>query len=203
MDGQRSCRRACFDSGQLGHDRLSLFHQPQRGVVQIAQLGLTGLVLGDLDQVALLKKFAEMPVDTVHVTGQRTADGEVALQELLIQSPQARLQAHGRIVAGDAPLMERPLEMSFDLAAKDDTAVILSGMHLLRWKPDDTGYRPMKEPFIIGGKAGQPDTRPFYDLLAKAVVGSSGTWGILMRKVQDEVKKPKPPPPKKAAVPLP
>jgi len=147
----------------------------------------------------LLKKFAEMPVDTLRVAGQRTADGEVTLQELRILSPQARLHAHGRIAAGDEPLMERPLEMSFDLAAKDETAVILSGMDLLRRKPDDDGYRPMKELFVIGGKAGQPDTRPLYDLLAKAVVGSKGTWGYLMRKVQDEVKKPKTPPPKKTA----
>ncbi len=149
----------------------------------------------------LLKKFAEMPVDTVHVAGQRTTNGEVTLQELRIQSPQARLLAHGRIAASDEPLMQHPLEMSFDLAAKDDTAVILSGMSLLRWKPDDTGYRPMKEPFAIGGKVGQPDTRPLYDLLAKAVGGSKGTWGMLMRKLQDEVNKKKNAPPKKTVAP--
>jgi hypothetical protein len=146
----------------------------------------------------LLKKFAEMPIDTVQVAGQRTAAGEVELQELRILSPQARLLARGHIAAGEEPLMERPLELSFDLAAKDETAVILSGMDLLQRKPDAAGYRPMKETFVIGGKAGQPDTRPLYDLLAKAVVGSKGTWGFLMRKMQDEVNKNKTPPPKPA-----
>lgn len=147
----------------------------------------------------LLKKFAEMPVDTLHVSGQRTADGEVQLSELRLVSPQARIVAHGNVAAGDKPLMERPLEVSIDLAAKDETAVILGGMSLLQRKPDEAGYTPMKELFVIGGTPGQPDTRPLYDLLAKAVVGSKGTWGFLMRKMQDEVNKTKTAPAKTAA----
>lgn len=139
----------------------------------------------------LLKKFAEMPVDTLHVSGQRTASGEVQLSELRLVSPQARIVASGNVAAGDKPLMERPLEVSIDLAAKDETAVILGGMSLLKRKPDEAGYTPMKEVFVIGGTPGQPDTRPLYDLLAKAVVGSKGTWGFLMRKMQDEVNKTK------------
>lgn len=147
----------------------------------------------------LLKKFAEMPVDTLHVSGQRTASGEVQLSELRLVSPQARIVASGNVAAGDKPLMERPLAVSIDLAAKDETAVILGGMSLLKRKPDEAGYTPMKELFVIGGTPGQPDTRPLYDLLAKAVVGSKGTWGFLMRKMQDEVNKTKTAPAKTPA----
>jgi len=147
----------------------------------------------------LLKKFAEMPVDTLHVSGQRTASGEVQLSELRLVSPQARIVASGNVAAGDKPLMERPLAVSIDLAAKDETAVILGGMSLLKRKPDEAGYTPMKELFVIGGTPGQPDTRPLYDLLAKAVVGSKGTWGFLMRKMQDEVNKTKTAPVKTGA----
>lgn len=147
----------------------------------------------------LLKQFAEMPVDRIRISGQRTEDGAVALNEFRVDSPQARLFAHGAIVPGDTPLMERPLQLSIDLAAKDDMAVILGGMNLLERKPRDDGYRPLKETFTLGGKAGAPDTGPLYDLLAKGVMGSKGTWGLLMRKVQAEVEKSKNAPPKKTA----
>ena len=149
----------------------------------------------------LLKKFAEMPVDQIKISGERTAGGDVALNELRIESPQARLVATGRIPAVEGqPLMNRPLELSIDLAAKDEMAVILGGMSLIEKKPREDGYRPLKEKFVIRGKAGEPDTRPLYDLLAKAVVGSKGTWGFLMRKVQNEVNKMKAGEPKKTAM---
>ncbi len=138
----------------------------------------------------LLKKFAEMPVDQIRISGERTEAGEVALKELRIESPQAKLVATGRIPAVDGePLMNRPLELSIDLAARDEMAVILGGMSLIEKKPRADGYRGLKEQFVLGGKAGEPDTGPLYDLLAKAVVGSKGTWGFLMRKVQNEVNK--------------
>ncbi len=147
----------------------------------------------------LLKKFSEMPVDQLRISGARSEEGEVRLHEFMLDSPQARLLARGRIphVPG-APLMDRPLELSVDLAARDEMAVILGGMSLLESAPRGDGYRPLKETFELRGKAGEPDTRPLYDLLAKAVLGSKGTWGFLMRKVQDQMKPvptatPKPP----------
>ncbi len=143
----------------------------------------------------LLRQFSEMPLDQLRITGRRTADGTVSLDEFRFDSPQARLLGRGRIppVEGE-PLMNRPLELSLDLAAKDEVAVILGGMNLIEKKPRADGYRPMKESVFLGGKAGEPDTRPLYDLLAKAVSGSKGTWGLLMRKLQAEVKKSAPPP---------
>ncbi len=148
----------------------------------------------------LLKQFAEMPVDRLRIAGERTADGEIDLNEFRVESPQVRLSAHGRIPAsGDESLLQRPLELSVDLGAKDDVAVILHGMKLIERDPGPDGYRALKEQFALGGKVGAPDTRPLYDLLAKAVVGSQGTWGVLMRKVQAEVEKAKAQPPKKAS----
>jgi hypothetical protein len=149
----------------------------------------------------LLRQFSAMPLDQLRISGQRAADGTVSLDEFRFDSPQARLLGRGRIpaVAGE-PLMNRPLELSIELAAKDEVAVILGGMSLIEKTPRADGYRAMKEPFVLGGKAGEPDTRPLYDLLAKAVSGSKGTWGFLMRKVQSKVEKSTPPPlPKKTA----
>ncbi len=142
----------------------------------------------------LLKKFAEMPVDQLRIIGRRAASGEVTLDEFRLESPQARLLGHGRIPTdASQPLMDRPLELSLELAAKDELAVILGGMSLLEKRARPDGFRAMRQPFALGGRAGAPDTAPLYDLLAKAVGGSSGTWGFLMRKVQAEIVKNKMP----------
>ncbi len=65
-------------------------------------------------------------------------------------------------------------------------------MSLLDKKPQPDGFRRMRDPFVIGGRAGAPDTAPLYDLFAKGVSGSKGTWGFLMRKLQAEVTPGKP-----------
>lgn len=150
----------------------------------------------------LLQKFAEMPVDRLKISGMRYEGGTVELSEFRLDSPQARLLAQGSIPAVEnEPLMNCPLFLTVDLAAKDEMAVILGGMSLIEKKPREDGYRALKEKFEMRGKAGEPDTRPLYDLLAKAVLGSKGTWGFLMRKVEEQVKKPKPADPKKSAEP--
>ena len=177
--------------GANGVVRLSV---PKADLVSTAAVfGGTVLLSPELRALGrLLKKFAEMPVEQIRITGRRAATGEVSLNEFRFESPQARLLGHGRIpLDAGQPLMNRPLELSLELAAKDELAVILGGMSLLEKKPRTDGFRAMRQPFALGGRAGAPDTAPLYDLLAKAASGSSGTWGFLMRKVQTEVGKKK------------
>lgn len=185
--------------GRQGVMRLTV---PKQDLVATAVVfGGTVLLSPELRALGrLLRQFSEMPLDQLRISGRRAADGTVSLDELRFDSPQARLVGRGHIpaVAGE-PLMNRPLELSLDLAAKDEVAVILGGMNLIEKKPRADGYRPMKAPVVLGGKAGEPDTRPLYDLLAKAVSGSKGTWGFLMRKLQAQVQKSAPPPPRKTA----
>ncbi|MCC6416123.1 MAG: hypothetical protein IT582_09460, partial [Opitutaceae bacterium] len=147
----------------------------------------------------LLRTISEMPVETLRITGARNRHGEISLDAFRFESPQARLLGRGQIAATEEPLMRRPLSLSLDLAAKDETAVILGGMKLLRKEPDADGFRALKAPLVLRGLAGEPDTQPLYDLLAQAVVGSKGTWGFLMRKVQAEVVKSSPPASRKTA----
>ncbi|MEO7699923.1 MAG: hypothetical protein ABIZ04_11910 [Opitutus sp.] len=138
----------------------------------------------------LLKKFAEMPVDHLRISGSGTAAGEMTLSQFQFDSPQVRMFATGSVHAADGePLMNRPLSLSIDLAAKDEMAVILGGMSLIDTKPRADGFHPLKEQFKLGGKVGRPDTQPLYDLLARAVTGSKGTWGLLMRSLESRVKK--------------
>ena len=83
----------------------------------------------------------------------------------------------------------RPLSLRLGLSARDEIGVILGRMRLLEKKPDAEGYRRLVRPVVVGGEAGRPDASAFYDLLARGVAGSRGTWGLIMRKVQREVEK--------------
>jgi hypothetical protein len=152
----------------------------------------------------LLRKFADMPLERLHVAGARHAAGDLALDEIRLDSPQARLIGHGHVpFVADTPLIARPLDLVLSLAAADETAVILGHMKLLESKPQPDGFLRLKQPFAIGGSVGRPDPSALYDLLARAVEGSSGTWGLVMRRVEREIEKRAPPPPlkKTAAVP--
>jgi hypothetical protein len=175
--------------GEKGVVRLTVPHADL--ISTAAVFGGTVLLSPELRALGrLLKKFAEMPVEQLRITGRRAEGGEVTLDEFRFESSQARLLGHGRIPAESSePLMNRPLELSLELAAKDELAVILGGMSLLEKRPRPDGFRAMRQPFTLGGRAGAPDTAPLYDLLARAVGGSSGTWGFLMRKVQAKIVK--------------
>lgn len=138
----------------------------------------------------LLRKFSEMPVDTLRVSGARDATGDISLDEFLLVSPQARLVGRGRVPAEDGvALAGRKIDLALDLFARDEIGVILGNMKLLEKKPGADGYRRMTQPVTVGGEVGRPDASPLYDLLARAATGSRGTWGLIMRKVQREVEK--------------
>jgi len=170
----------------------------QDSLATAALFGGTFLLSPELRAVGrLLRQFDEMPVDRVLIVGERKTDGEIDLREFRVDSPQVQLMANGRIPAGEQPLLQRPLELSVDLGAKDDVAIILHGMKLIEPTAGAGGYRALKDKFALGGKVGAPDTQPLYDLLARAVVGSEGTWGMLMRKVQTQIEKAKTPVPAK------
>ncbi|CAM3154808.1 hypothetical protein [Rariglobus hedericola] len=141
----------------------------------------------------LLRKFAEMPVDALRVSGGRDQQGNITLAEFLIDSPQARISGRGSVpsVEGVA-LAGRPLNLSLELFARDEMSVILGNMKLLEKHAGADGYRKMLQPFSVIGEVGRPDASPLYDLLAKAATGSRGTWGFIMRKVQREVEKQRP-----------
>ncbi len=186
----------------LDHSEASFSVEGRDGLLRLthpdARTASTLLVLGGAISFSpelralgrLLRKFAEMPVDDLRVRGERRADGSLHLNEVLIDSAQLRLQGRGVVPADDeVPLMGRPLQVAMDLAARDEMAVILGRMKLLEKKPGADGFQRMTTPLELGGEVGKPDPSPLYDLFARAVSGSRGTWGLIMRKVQKEVEK--------------
>ncbi len=135
----------------------------------------------------LVRRLAVVPIDRLQASGTLAPNGDLHLEQMRLESPELRLVAVGDIAdAKSRDLMSQPLSVKATLAASGDLAVILKGMHLLGPAGAD-GYGVMNQPFMVVGDVGQPDFHPLYDLLARAVGGSHGTWGILMRKVQAKV----------------
>ncbi|MCU0792501.1 MAG: hypothetical protein MUE42_06555, partial [Opitutaceae bacterium] len=83
----------------------------------------------------------------------------------------------------------RDLLLTLGLSARDETGVILGRMRLLEKKEDADGFRRLTQSVAVKGQAGRPDAGELYDLFARGVAGSRGTWGLIMRKVQREVEK--------------
>ncbi len=142
----------------------------------------------------LLSKFAAMPVERLHISGARDAAGDLVLREFRLDSPQAHFLGQGRVPAtAGVPLAARRLDLSVQLTAKDEMAVILGNMKLLERTPQPDGFRRMTQPFTLGGEVGKPDPSQLYEMFARAVDGSSGTWSLIMHKVRREMEKSSPP----------
>ena len=141
-----------------------------------------------------VKTLENLPVDQIRATGNLAKDGKLQIQTVTLDSPQLKLTAIGEVAnAKTRDLMGEPLQVNASLSASGDIAVMLGGMNLLQ-KDAQGGFQKMKEPFLINGNLGQPNLQPLYDMLARAVDSSHGTWGMLMRKVEAMVPKAAPKP---------
>jgi hypothetical protein len=137
----------------------------------------------------LVGRLSDIPISDLQATGRLEADGRLDLERLRVEAPELELVASGSVAdAKTRNLMNQPLAVRATLSADGDLAVILKGMRMLGPRGAD-GFAEMKQPFQVGGSVGQPDFHPLYELLARAVDGSRGTWGMLMRKVQSQVAK--------------
>jgi hypothetical protein len=137
----------------------------------------------------LVGQLSNVPYERCSAAGHLAVDGEITLDDFSLDSPQLRLSASGRVAnAKTRDVLHQPIALRATLAAKQDLAVILGGMKLLKEAGPD-GYRPLNQEFAFGGAVGQPDLHPLYDFLSRAVSGSRGTWGLLMRQVQEQIAK--------------
>lgn len=138
----------------------------------------------------LVKTFSDLPVDELSARGRRVPGGAIFLDDLRLQTPQLRLVARGEMPAQpQTELAARTFSLPVTLAVRDEMAVILRGMKLIERKADADGYFTMTRQPKLRGTFGAPDTTELYDTFAQAVAGSSGTFGFLMKKVQQEVEK--------------
>ncbi len=190
-DWQGLVSRATGTFSLVGHGgRVRLALPQEESISSALILGGTLTFSSELRALGrLIPRLTQMPFDRLEATGTLASDGRLELKQLLVEAPDLRLVAVGSIAnAKSRDLAGQPLAAQATLFARSDLGIILAGMHLLGRAGAD-GYRAMNQPFLVGGNVGQPDLHPLYDLLAKAVDGSSGSWGLLMREVRAKVAK--------------
>ncbi len=175
-------------SAQQGVLRLTL---PNQDMISTSLI-LGGTLTFSPEMKALgrvVRQLQQTPFDRLAASGRLEADGNLRLEEFRLDSPQLRLAASGELANAKASeLMKEALKLQATIAARSDLGTVLAGLKLLG-PPGPDGYRSLTEPFEIGGTVGQPDFRPLYDRLARAASGSSGSWGLIMRKVEAEAAK--------------
>lgn len=163
-----------------------------------AQLASTALVFGGVVTFSpeiralgrLIRTFSDLPVETLHARGHRDPNGNVTLDEFRVHTPQLRLSATGTWpLQQHADWLTTPFELPVTIAARDEIGVILKGMRLLEKQPGADGFYRLNRTPKLKGTPGQPDTSELFDLLAHAADKSTGTFGLLMRKLQKEVQK--------------
>lgn len=163
-----------------------------------AQLASTALVFGGVVTFSpeiralgrLIRTLSDLPVETLHARGHRDPDGHVTLDEFRVHTPQLRLSATGTWpLQHHADWLTTPFELPVTIAARDEIGVILKGMRLLEKQPGADGFYRLNRTPKLKGTPGQPDTSELFDLLAHAADKSTGTFGLLMRKLQKEVQK--------------
>jgi hypothetical protein len=172
--------------GNGGRIRLKL---PDEEMIS-SRLAVVGTVTFSSETRALgrlVGRLSDVPISKLRASGSLLPNGQLQFKQVSIEAPEMRLAATGRIDdAKTRDVMAQPLSVNATLAASGDLAVILKGMHLLGPGGAD-GYSRMTEPFVVVGSVGQPDFHPLYELFAKAVDGSHGTWGLLMRKIREKI----------------
>jgi hypothetical protein len=130
----------------------------------------------------LLDGMGEINFNTADLTLDREGGDELTLSTMLIVSPQLRLDASG-MLALDAgqPLLLSPIELTAQLAANGDVAVLFDGMELLEDESGSAGYRAVTQPISISGSPAEPDASSFWNLLGEGADNARGTFGMSLR----------------------
>jgi len=145
------------------------------------QLKAISRLLGELEAL----EFETFDLELARVTPHR-----FAISELAVLSPLARIDGGGGIeVAAGVPLVESPLDASFDMATRGDMTILFDGLGLLKDVEDGYGYRPLTRPVKVGGTVAEPDTSNFYEMLDEAAKDSKGVVGVAMRKANKKLQK--------------
>lgn len=120
-----------------------------------------------VDQLALA--LAELPFDQFVVRVNRDDALNLKVDEFTLLSPEIRLIGRGAVtyVAGK-PLLEQPLSLSYQLAARGKVEQLLGKMRMLDGTKDDLGYARMKDAGTIGGTLGRPDPSALFVKLAQS-----------------------------------
>lgn len=117
-----------------------------------------------IDQLA--QTLAELPFDQFVVRAQRDEKLDFRIEELSLLSPEVRLTARGSVTHVEGrPLMEQPLSLSYQLAARGKVEQTLGRLKALDGSKDELGYAKTRDLGTISGTLAKPQTFLYGELL--------------------------------------
>jgi len=132
--------------------------------------GVAEKVAGSSYQVdQLAQALGEIQFDQMVVRAQRDDALNLRISEFSLLSPEVRLIGQGSVthVAGK-PLLDQPLSVSYQLAARGKTEQLLGKLRMLDAEKDDLGYAKMKDLGTITGTLNRPDPSAIFVKLAQS-----------------------------------
>jgi hypothetical protein len=120
-----------------------------------------------VDQLA--QSLGEFNYDLLSVKLSRDELLNMNLEDISLVSPEIRLNGRGSVsyVVGQ-PLLEQPLNVSLNLAARGKVEQLFGKLRLLDNAKDELGYTKTRDTVTIGGTLAKPDPTAFFTRLATA-----------------------------------
>lgn len=117
-----------------------------------------------IDQLA--QTLAELPFDQFVIRARRDEKLDFQIEELSLLAPEVRLTARGGVTHVEGrPLMEQPLNLSYQLAARGKLEQTLGRLKALDGSKDDLGYAKTKDLGTISGTLAKPQTFLYGEIL--------------------------------------
>ncbi len=136
--------------------------------------------------IDITNRVAGIFYDTLTITGERDATGEVRLTGVKVTAQEERLQGSGRIAAAAGqPYSAGPLSLDLTLGVRGQLTEIFAKAGLLAGTKDSDGFTNLTTPLRFGGTLEKIDRSMWHDLLVKAANAKPAAG--------DEAKEPKEP----------
>lgn len=132
--------------------------------------GMAEKVAGSSYQVdQLAQALAEIQFDQLVVRAERDDTLNMRVTEFTLLAPELRLIGQGSVThVADKPLLDQPLSISYQLAARGKTEQLLGKLRMLDGSKDDLGYSKMKDLGTITGTLNRPDPSAIFVKLAQS-----------------------------------
>ncbi len=173
-------RQGFFRGLRRTTERVSVATRAVDAVAALGSLFGSERVKGAAERVAgqayqvdqLAQALAELPFDQLVVRARRDETLDLKVEELSLLSPEVRLHARGTVThAADRPLLEQPLALTYQLAARGRIEQTLARLRALDGTKDDLGYSRVRDVGTITGTVGRPQPNQFFLRLAEAKLG--------------------------------
>jgi hypothetical protein len=174
---QLTSRQGIFRGLQRATSKMSMTSKAVDAVAALGSLFGSDKVKQTAEKVAgqayfvdqLAQSLAEFNYDLLSVRLTRDEFLNMNLEDISLVSPEIRLNGRGTVsyVVGQ-PLLEQPLNVSLNLAARGKTEQSFGKLRLLDNAKDELGYTKTRDPVTVGGTLAKPDPTAYFARIATA-----------------------------------